>query len=496
MKKVDSNNGVWVNDDPTTLTNGTPIDADFMNNIQDEISNVITDHGGTLDGTNHSQLSQTLDKTFAKLNSPTLIGVPLTSNPDGTINNQIATVDYVNQKALQATVGFTPTQQGGGTDQGANKIYIGGDSTDAKQVRVQVDQTDLGKVAFQAEDNNTYGVSKIGYDHTKNELAYYDTGNKAWHFSYTTDQIDSKAYISSLPTGDNTKITDIIWNTSSNLPAYYYGINNQVSYSATTDWVNENFATQTSLNNEASSRTSANQTLQNNINTEANTRSSAITNLQNSKANLAGGNSFTGRQDFNGAVTLYGGSLSIQSSTSALWNTNNNGFASSSTTTNTYGYFYCDTTCPKITFTSNGSNSAVYYFNAGGRLSSNAGTFALTSQIPNRFLSAQQAVQLEYIYSIPHNLGSVPLQLAAYLVCVAGEHGYAVGDKVLPTYWDGIGSSGEGPPPVAANASTITMPWSEQLPQVARLDVSSGVSVGDRLVITAANWRWVFFASL
>lgn len=270
MKKVDSNNGVWVNDDPATLTNGTPIDADFMNNIQDEISNVITDNGNTLDGTNHSQLSQTLDKTFAKLNSPTLTGIPLTSNPDGTINNQIATVDYVNQKALQATVGFTPTQQGGGTDQGANKVYIGGDSTDATQARVQVDQTDLGKIAFQAEDNNTYGVSKIGYDHTKNELTYYDTGNKAWHYSYTTDYIDGKAYISSLPTGDNTKVTDIIWNTSSNLPAYYYGADNQVSYSATTDWVNGNFATETSLSN------------------EINTRSSEITNLQNSKQNNLG----------------------------------------------------------------------------------------------------------------------------------------------------------------------------------------------------------------
>lgn len=280
MKKVDSNNGVWVNDDPATLTNGTPIDADFMNNIQDEISNVITDNGETLDGTNHSQLSQTLDKTFAKLNSPTLTGIPLTSNPDGTINNQIATVDYVNQKALQATVGFTPTQQGGGTDQGANKIYIGGDSTDATQARVQVDQTDLGKIAFQAEDNDTYGISKIGFSNPSQCLAFYDTGNKAWHYSYTTDYIDGKAYISSLPTGDNVKVTDIIWNTSSNLPAYYYGADNQVSYSATTDWVNGNFATQTSLSN------------------EINTRSSEITNLQNSKQNNLG---FTPVQQGGGA---------------------------------------------------------------------------------------------------------------------------------------------------------------------------------------------------
>lgn len=241
MKKVDSNNGVWVNDDPTTLTNGTPIDADFMNNIQDEISNVITDNGETLDGTNHSQLSQTLDKTFAKLNSPTLTGVPLTSNPDGTINNQIATVDYVNQKALQATVGFTPTQQGGGTDQGPNKVYIGGDSTDATQVRVQVDQTDLGRLVFQDNDAYTHGVDQIGFNIGGQTFAFRDASDKSWRFLYTTGQIDEKSYISSLPTGNNTKVTDIIWNTSSNLPAYYYGEDNRVSYSATTDWSQEQF---------------------------------------------------------------------------------------------------------------------------------------------------------------------------------------------------------------------------------------------------------------
>ncbi len=307
MKKVDSNNGVWVNDDPATLTNGTPIDADFMNNIQDEVSNVITDNGGTLDGTNHRQLSQTLNKNFAKLNSPKLTGIPLTSNPDGTINNQIATVDYVNQKALQATVGFTPTQQGGGTDQGANKIYIGGDSTDATQVRVQVDQTDLGKIVFQQDDSATHGIDKIGFAVNNSAFAFRNTVDKTWHFSYTTNQIDEKSYISSLPTGDNTKINGVIWNTSSNLPAYYYGTNNQVSYSATTDWVNGNFATQTSLNNETNTRVSANQTLQTNINNEASARASAITGLQNTKANLTGGNSWSGTQNFGDDVVVAAG---------------------------------------------------------------------------------------------------------------------------------------------------------------------------------------------
>ena len=294
MKKVDSNNGVWVNDDPATLTNGTPIDADFMNNIQDEIANVITDNGNTLDGTNHSQLSQTLDKTFAKLNSPTLTGIPLTSNPDGTINNQIATVDYVNQKALQATVGFTPTQQGGGTDQGANKIYIGGDSTDATQARVQVDQTDLGKIVFQQDDSVTHGVDKIGCTVNDSTFAFRTSNDKAWHFSYTKNQIDEKSYISSLPTGDNGKVTDIIWNTSSNLPAYYYGKNNQVSYSATTDWVNGSFATLSGLAGEATARSSADTTLAQAIANET-TRAEGV---EAQKANLSGGNSWSGTQSF------------------------------------------------------------------------------------------------------------------------------------------------------------------------------------------------------
>ncbi|MFT8850379.1 gp53-like domain-containing protein [Acetobacter orientalis] len=241
MKKVDTNNGVWVNDDPATLTNGTPIDADVMNNIQDEISNVITDNGGTLDGTNHSQLSQTLNKNFAKLNSPTLTGIPLTSNPDGTVDNQIATVDYVNQKALQATVGFTPVQQSGGDNQGPNKIYIGADKTDSNQVRVQVDQTDRGLMVFQDNDSVTHGVDQIGFNIGGQTFAFRDRIDNKWRFSYTTDQIDAKAYIGSIPDGNNLKVSDIIWNSSSSLPALYYGTDNSVAYLATETWANTTF---------------------------------------------------------------------------------------------------------------------------------------------------------------------------------------------------------------------------------------------------------------
>lgn len=49
------------------------------------------------------------------------------------------------QSGKQDALGFTPTQQGGGTSQLANKIYIGWDGT---RLRAQVDTTDLGQIAF------------------------------------------------------------------------------------------------------------------------------------------------------------------------------------------------------------------------------------------------------------------------------------------------------------------------------------------------------------
>lgn len=241
MKLVDTKDNKFIDANPATLEPGTPIPASSMNSIQDEIANIITGYGLTIDESNDAQMKAALDKNFAPINSPTLTGIPLTSNPDGTINNQIATVDYVNQKALQATVGFTPVQQSGGKDQGANKIYIGADKTDSNQVRVQVDQTDRGKLVFQVEDSYSYGVSTIGFNHTNSNFTFWDVGNNKWHFCYTTDQIDAKAYISSLPDGNNLKVSDIIWNSSSSLPALYYGSDNSVAYLATETWAKGRF---------------------------------------------------------------------------------------------------------------------------------------------------------------------------------------------------------------------------------------------------------------
>ncbi|ARW49507.1 hypothetical protein [Acetobacter pasteurianus] len=241
MELINTPDNKFVDADPRTLTAGTPIPASFMNAVQGEISNVVTGYGLTIDPTNDAQMKAALDKQFAPINSPSLTGIPLTTNPDGKTDNQIATVAFVKQYGTETSLGYQAVQQSGGTDQGSNKIYIGADSSDASQVRVQVDSSDIGRLVFQEDNSATYGVSKIGFNHVSDQFAFYNTGTKTWQFCYTTTQIDSKSYISSLPSGNNETVTNIIWNESSNLPAYYYGPNDTVTYSATTDWTNSNF---------------------------------------------------------------------------------------------------------------------------------------------------------------------------------------------------------------------------------------------------------------
>lgn len=47
----------------------------------------------------------------------------------------------------QANLGFTPVQQGGGVGQSTNKVYLGW-ASDASGVKVTIDKTDMGRIAF------------------------------------------------------------------------------------------------------------------------------------------------------------------------------------------------------------------------------------------------------------------------------------------------------------------------------------------------------------
>ena len=72
-----------------------------------------------------------------------------TSDADKPIST--ATQNALNGK--QDSLGFTPVQQGGGANQGANKVYLGW-GTDGSGLRVQVDGTDLGALAFKGDLGN------------------------------------------------------------------------------------------------------------------------------------------------------------------------------------------------------------------------------------------------------------------------------------------------------------------------------------------------------
>lgn len=58
----------------------------------------------------------------------------------------------------QAALGFTPAQQGGGTGQGTNKVYIGWDGSSGF-VRIQIDATDMGQVWCAAQAAIQTGTS-------------------------------------------------------------------------------------------------------------------------------------------------------------------------------------------------------------------------------------------------------------------------------------------------------------------------------------------------
>lgn len=67
---------------------------------------------------------------------------------------------------FQPILNFTPVQQGGGANQGANKVYIGWDN--AQQLRAQIDATDIGPIALTSYFANSLASS--GYQKLANGL--------------------------------------------------------------------------------------------------------------------------------------------------------------------------------------------------------------------------------------------------------------------------------------------------------------------------------------
>lgn len=95
---------------------------------------------------------------YAPLASPALTGAP--TAPTAAVGDntaKLANTAFVKQQGyltaisgamVLAALGFTPIQQGGGAGQGTNKVRIGWDPAANPHLRVQIDATDCGDLAY------------------------------------------------------------------------------------------------------------------------------------------------------------------------------------------------------------------------------------------------------------------------------------------------------------------------------------------------------------
>lgn len=107
--------------------------------------------------------------------------------------------DLANSK--QANLGFTPVQQGGGTGQGTNKVYIGW-ATDASGLKAQADSTNLGNIVT-TEGGTVKAPQAALADraqvaNTSETLFVTGWGNTRWG---STPYGQSPLYVWCLPTG-------------------------------------------------------------------------------------------------------------------------------------------------------------------------------------------------------------------------------------------------------------------------------------------------------
>ncbi|MFT8805955.1 MAG: hypothetical protein ABF876_01680 [Acetobacter aceti] len=221
----------YLSPNPAIGQKGSKFTTTDANTIVGELASVVTGLGGTLDATQNNQVLGVLTSHFAPINSPSLTGIPLTTNPDGTVNNQIATVDYVNQKALSATIGFVPVQQNGGTNMGTNKVYIGEDNT-LNWPTIQVDNGQPAAFTLQQNDSQTLGIKRIGWNTTNAGCWIQDAGGTG---RFLVEQSQMTTALSGYLPLSGGNVTGAFTNIDANGFGFEYGVNDaaQVSY---VDW--------------------------------------------------------------------------------------------------------------------------------------------------------------------------------------------------------------------------------------------------------------------
>lgn len=104
-------------------------------------------------------------------------------------------------RSKQPNLGFTPVQQGGGTGQGTNKVYIGW-ATDASGLKAQADSTDLGNIVTTAGGTvkapQAALADRAQVANTSETLTVTGWGNTKWG---STPYGQSPLYVWCLPSG-------------------------------------------------------------------------------------------------------------------------------------------------------------------------------------------------------------------------------------------------------------------------------------------------------
>lgn len=113
--------------------------------------------------------------------------------------------DLANSK--QANLGFTPVQQGGGTGQGTNKVYIGW-ATDVSGLKAQADTLDLGNIV-----TTSAGCTKAPSAATADRLRRADGVDTLWNWA---GQPGQPPYV----WGSNDGINMLVWNPANFSVAY------------------------------------------------------------------------------------------------------------------------------------------------------------------------------------------------------------------------------------------------------------------------------------
>lgn len=140
------------------------------------------------------------------LSSDVTLSAKLTNSVSLTDSNTAASATAVKTaydlaKTKQPNLGFTPIQQGGGTGQGTNKVYIGW-ATDASGLKAQADSTDLGNIVTTAGGTikapQAAFADRAQVANNSETLSVTGWGNTKWG---STPYGQSPLYVWCLPSG-------------------------------------------------------------------------------------------------------------------------------------------------------------------------------------------------------------------------------------------------------------------------------------------------------